>query len=145
MGHRHPGKLHNAEVDHARARWILRVELAGCAECRAEGDTDALGDLAPGGIFDALLRGYVLTKRQRWNSAKHRRRYPALVYDIAPDDQRRIWNIPTRECMRICAMTRNGTDVDTGPVLEELRCMSTEDRELVLDDLIDGLTEDEGV
>lgn len=143
MGHRHPGKLNNAEVEHGRARWMLRVELAGCEECREEGDGNALHDLAPGGIFDALLRGYVLAKKQHWTAAKHRRRYPAMVYEIAPDDQRRAWNIPTRECMRLCVLTRNGSAVESGPVLEELRSMTLEERGLVLDDVIDGLAEEE--
>ena len=30
MGHRHPSKLKNSDVSHARARWLLRAELEGC-------------------------------------------------------------------------------------------------------------------
>ncbi|WP_026117352.1 hypothetical protein [Nocardiopsis alkaliphila] len=143
MGHRHPSKLKNPEVGHARARWLLRAELAGCDACRIEGDKDALADLASDGVFDSLLTGFVLARVQRWHSHSRPSRYPATVYRIAPIHERDFWRAPTQHCMRVCTVT--GTEgVDTVPALRELRLMSNTDRALVLDDIIDGLAETEG-
>ena len=143
MGHRHPSKLKNQEVGHARARWLLRAEPAGCDDCRAEGDEDALSDLASGGIFDSLLTGFVLSRVQRWHSPGRPSRYPTTVYRVAPMDERELWWVPTRHCMRVCTVTAS-QEVDTVPALRELRLMSVPDRALVLDDVIDGLAETEG-
>ncbi|WP_460754198.1 hypothetical protein [Nocardiopsis oceani] len=145
MGHRHPSKLKNPEVSHARARWLLRAELAGCDACRAEGDKDALADLASEGVFDSLITGFVLSRVQQWHSPSRPSQYPATVYRIAPIDERDFWQAPTQHCMRVCTVTgAEGDSVDTVPALRELRLMSTVDRTLVLDDIIDGLAETEG-
>ncbi|WP_017585778.1 hypothetical protein [Nocardiopsis ganjiahuensis] len=145
MGHRHPSKLKNPEVSHARARWLLRAELAGCDACRAEGDEDALSDLASGGVFDSLITGFVLSRVQQWHSPSRPSQYPATVYRIASIDERDFWQPPTQHCMRVCTVTgAEGDGVDTVPALRELRLMSTADRSLVLDDVIDGLAETEG-
>ncbi|WP_026116643.1 hypothetical protein [Nocardiopsis valliformis] len=145
MGHRHPSKLKNPEVSHARARWLLRAELAGCDACRSEGDEDALSDLASGGVFDSLITGFVLSRVQQWHSPSRPSQYPATVYRIAPIHERDFWRPPTQHCMRVCTVTGSGGNgVDTVPALRELRLMSTADRALVLDDIIDGLAETEG-
>lgn len=144
MGHRHPSKLRTTEVSHARARWLLRAELAGCQECRFEGDGEALHDLASGGMFDSLITGFVLARVQQWRSPGRTPRYPANVYRIAPIDERDFWRVPTQHCMRVCTVeSARATSVDTLPALRELRLMSEDDRALVLDDIIDGLSEDE--
>lgn len=143
MGHRHPSRLKNPEVGHARARWLLRAELAGCDACRAEGDRDALTDLASDGVFDSLITGFVLARVQRWHSPSRPSQYPATVYRIAPIDERDFWWAPTQHCMRVCTVT-GPEGVDTVPALRELRLMSGSDRSLVLDDIIDGLAETEG-
>ncbi|OLT29458.1 hypothetical protein BJF83_11095 [Nocardiopsis sp. CNR-923] len=144
MGHRHPSKLKNSEVSHARARWLLRAELACCDECCTEGNREAVTDLAKGGVFDSLITGFVLARVQRWYSPSRPQRYPATVYGIAPIDQRDFWQPTTQHCMRVCVVEgARGTRVDTRPALKELTLMSTRDRTLVLDDVIDGLCEDE--
>ncbi|MDE3724538.1 MULTISPECIES: hypothetical protein [Nocardiopsis] len=144
MGHRHPSKLKNTEVGHARARWLLRAELAGCAECRTEGDREALGDLAEEGVFDSFITGFVLARVPQWRPPGRTPRYPATVYRLAPVDERDFWRAPTQHCMRLCTVEGpRGTRVDTLPALKELRLMSLRDRSLVLGDLIDGLSEDE--
>ncbi|WP_159942400.1 MULTISPECIES: hypothetical protein [unclassified Nocardiopsis] len=144
MGHRHPSKLRNSDVAHARARWLLRAELDGCDACLREGDREALADLASGGVFDSLLTGFVLARAQRWHSPSRPVQYPATVYRIAPIDERDFWRGPTQHCMRVCTIRGSrGTSVDTGPALKELRQMSMEDRKLVLDDVVDGLAETE--
>ncbi len=145
MGHRHPSKLKNSEVSHARARWLLRAELDGCDECRREGDREALTDLAVGGVFDSLLTGFVLSRTQHWYSPSRPVPYPATVYRIAPVDERDFWRQPTQHCMRVCTVQGSeGTSVDTVPALKELRLMSTDHRRTVLDDVMDGLAETEG-
>lgn len=144
MGHRHPSKLKNAEVSHARARWLLRAELAGCVECRAEGDRDALSDLVSGGVFDSLITGFVLVRVQKWHSPRRSPQYPATVYRLAPMDERDFWRAPTQHCMRVCTVEgARGTSVETLPALKELRLMSMRQRLIVLDDIMDGLSEDE--
>ncbi|MEE2045299.1 hypothetical protein Q7689_18290 [Nocardiopsis tropica] len=144
MGHRHPSRLKNSEVGHARARWLLRAELAGCEECRGEGDREALADLASEGVFDSLLTGFVLARVQQWRVPGRPPRYPATVYRLAPVDERDFWREPTQHCMRVCTVAgARGSSVDTVPALRELRLMSTADRASVLDDVIDGLCEDE--
>lgn len=146
MGHRHPSKLKNSEVGHARARWLLRAELAGCVECRREGDKAALADLAPGGMFDSLLTGFALSRVERWRTPGRQPRYPATVYRLATGCERGFWRRPTRDCLRLCTVRgARGGRVDTGPALCELRVMSMNDRSLVLDDIIDALSEDEEV
>ncbi|MEE2039772.1 hypothetical protein Q8791_21365 [Nocardiopsis sp. CT-R113] len=144
MGHRHPSRLKNSEVSHARARWLLRAELAGCEECRGEGDREALADLASGGVFDSLITGFVLSRVQQWRVPGRAPEYPATVYRIAPVDERDFWRESTQHCMRVCTVEgARGSSVDTVPALRELRLMSTADRTFVLDDIIDGLSEDE--
>ncbi|MDS1270228.1 hypothetical protein RIF23_07965 [Lipingzhangella sp. LS1_29] len=145
MGHRHPGRLYNAEVEHPRARWLLRAELANCSVCRIAGDREALADPCPGGMFDSLLQGFVLARTARWLSPQHRPTFPAAVYTLAPADERAAWTIPTRECLKMCVVRGSaGSTVDTTAVLAELTLMSHRHRALVLDDVIDGLTESEG-
>ncbi|WP_150243008.1 hypothetical protein [Nocardiopsis quinghaiensis] len=145
MGHRHPSKLKNPEVSHARARWLLRAELDGCEECQREGDREALTDLVFGGVFDSLLTGFVLARTQQWYSPSRPVQYPATVYRIAPIDERDFWREPTQHCMRVCTVQGpRGTSVDTVPALKELRMMSMGDRGFVLDDVVDGLAETEG-
>ena len=144
MGHRHPSRLRTSEVSHARARWLLRAELAGCQECRTEGDREVLADLSVGGMFDSLITGFVLARVQQWRAPGRTPRYPATVYRIAPIDERDFWRAPTQDCMRVCTVEGpRGAGVDTLPALKELRLMSVNDRSFVLDDIIDGLTEDE--
>src|SRR5699024_12194220 len=86
MGHRHPSKLRNSEVSHARARWLLRAELAGCQECRTEGDREVLADLSVGGMFDSLITGFVLARVQQWRAPGRTPRYPATVYRIRSEE-----------------------------------------------------------
>ncbi|MBB6122084.1 hypothetical protein [Nocardiopsis algeriensis] len=144
MGHRHPSKLNNTEVSHARARWLLRAELAGCPECRTEGDREALEDLAARGVFDSLMTGFVLARLQHWRSPVRRPEYPATAYRLAPVGERDFWRGPTQHCMRVCLVEGPcGTSVDTASALRELRLMPMRDRALVLDDIMDGLSEDE--
>ncbi|MCY9786456.1 hypothetical protein KIK06_21425 [Nocardiopsis sp. EMB25] len=144
MGHRHPSTLKNSEVSHARARWLLRAELACCSECRAEGDREAVADLAAGGVFDSLITGFVLARVEQWYSPSRPPRYPATVYSIAPIDERDFWQATTQHCMRVCMVEgARGERVDTRPALKELTLMSVRDRTLVLDDIIDGLCENE--
>ncbi|WP_285730350.1 hypothetical protein [Nocardiopsis sp. ATB16-24] len=145
MGHRHPSRLGNSDVGHARARRLLRAALVGCEECQYEGARDALADLAPGGVFDSLLTGFVLVRARQWHSSSGPVGHPATVYHIAPVDERDFWREPTRHCMRMCTVQGpQGAGVETGPALKELRLMPVEDRGLVLDDLMDGLAEMEG-
>ena len=144
MGHRHPSRLKNSDVGHARARRLLRAELVGCRECRCEGDRDALADLAPGGVFDSLLTGFVLVRARQWHSPSGSGGYPATAYRIAPVDERDSWRKPTRHRMRVCTVKGpRGTGVDTGAALKEPRPMPAEDRGLVLNDLMDGPAETE--
>ncbi|MFD3684249.1 hypothetical protein ACFWTE_05435 [Nocardiopsis sp. NPDC058631] len=147
MGHRHPSKLKNSDVSHARARWLLRAELEGCGDCRTEGDKDAVSDLTEMGVMDSLLTGYVTSRVSAWHSHGRPAALPATVYSLAPVSERVRWNTPTQHCMRVCTVEpgpHRETAVDTAPALRELRLMPTGDRRRVLDDIVDGLAETEG-
>ncbi|WP_304452351.1 hypothetical protein [Nocardiopsis sp. YSL2] len=143
MGHRHPSQLKNPDIAHARARWLLRAELAGCEECRSEGDRDALADLTEGGVFDSLLTGFILARVPQWFTPGHPQTYPATAHGLAPVDERDFWHSPTQDCLRVCTVDKRGKDVDTRPALRALRLMPSVHRTLVLDDVIDGLSESE--
>lgn len=140
MGHRHPARLPD-EVEHGGARRLLRAELAGCRECTDAGDAEALADLAPQGIMDSLLRGYISARVPAWLRATQAR-LPSTVYQLAPPDEVSSWSLPTREVMRSCTVrTRRGGRMDTAPALEELALLEEERRQEVLDDLLDRITE----
>ncbi|GAB3214338.1 hypothetical protein GCM10027294_53960 [Marinactinospora endophytica] len=146
MGHRHPSKLENAEIAHARARWLLRAELAYCKECMLEGEKEALSDLTPGGLFDSLWRGWVLQQVARWRNPRHKATFPAMAYDLAPPQELALLHVLTRDCLRVCSVHgARGTRVDSSAVLEGLGHMSRNDRSLVLDDVLDGLAEGNAV
>ncbi|WP_028648508.1 hypothetical protein [Nocardiopsis sp. CNT312] len=144
MGHRHPSTLRNSEVGHARARWLLRAELACCTQCRAEGDREAVADLSVNGMFDSLIVGFVLARLDQWSASSAPPRYPAVFYTLAPVDERDFWQPTTQHCMRVCVVKKaSPLGVETFPVLRELRLMPMADRGRVLDDIVDGLCESE--
>ncbi|MDA0563512.1 hypothetical protein LG943_04080 [Streptomonospora sp. S1-112] len=140
MAHRHPSKLNAEHVAHPGARRLLKAELANCAECRAQGDADALGDSA---VLDSLLHGFVLKRAEQWRN-RHSR-YPVTLYDLAPPDELRFLDIATREVVRLCVVEgRAGDRVETAGALAELANLTDEERARVLGDLVDGILEDEG-
>lgn len=143
MAHRHPTNLNAEHVTHPGARRLLKAEMANCAECRKQADADALADLAPDGAFDSLLRGFVLKRAEQWRN-RHSR-YPATLHDLAPPDELRFLNIPTRELVRLCVIeSRAGNKLSTKGVLNEVELMDEEQRAAVLDDVVDGILDDEG-
>ncbi|MDA8369146.1 MAG: hypothetical protein M0026_04680 [Nocardiopsaceae bacterium] len=143
MAHRHPSKLNAEHVTHPAARRLLKAELANCDECRHLADQDAQADLEPGGIFDSLLHGFVLARHELWRT-RHTR-YPVNLYELAPPNELGFLNIPTRETARLCVIKgRAGDRVDTSDALHELRLLVDKDLSLVLDDMIDGILDQEG-
>lgn len=141
MAHRHPSKLNAEYVTHPAARRLLRAELANCAECRAHGDSEALADLEPAGIFDSLLRGFATHQAEKWRPPRHR--YPTVLMELAPPKEVRFLNIVTRNVVRRCVIRNRQGDPDTGDALSEVSNLEEHQRSAVLDDIVDGLLEDE--
>ncbi|WP_046471491.1 hypothetical protein [Allosalinactinospora lopnorensis] len=143
MAHRHPSKLNAEHVDHPRARSLLKAELANCAECRETGNSEALADVERGGIFDSLLKGFVIKQAERWRT-RHTR-YPVSLYSLLPPDEVKRWAAPTRNVALMCVIKyRRAHRINTQDALSELRRLYDDDRALVLDDVVDGLIDDEG-
>ncbi|MFC3997321.1 hypothetical protein ACFOVU_15425 [Nocardiopsis sediminis] len=143
MAHRHPTALDAEHVTHPAARRLLKAELANCAPCRARAGSEALADLEPSGVFDALLRGYALKRAQQWRT--RRTRYPVTLADLAPPHELRFLGRATHEVARGCVIeSRAGHKVATTDALAELRLLTDEERAAVLGDVIDGILEGEG-
>ncbi|RNL84809.1 hypothetical protein [Halostreptopolyspora alba] len=142
MAHRHPSKLNAEYVEHPRARSLLKAELANCAECRDASNDEALANTDRGGIFDSLLRGFVSKQAERWRTPTTT--YPVILYELVPPDEAKQWATPTREVARMCVIKNRRGKISTNDALTEARLLDVDERGRVLDDIVDGLLDDEG-
>ncbi|MBB4931922.1 hypothetical protein F4561_002742 [Lipingzhangella halophila] len=142
MAHRHPSKLNAEYVEHPRARSLLKAELANCAECRDASNEEVLDDMERGGIFESLLRGFVAKQSERWRTTTTT--YPVILHELVPPDEAKHWATPTREVVRMCVIKSRRGKISTSDALTEARLLDVDDRSRVLDDLVDGLLDDEG-